>query len=78
MNPLEKINAVLKEEHGNPVTESSLWSDAGVDSFGTTMVFFELDREYECFKSEWLDTVEWEILTIQNMLDRIQDESAKL
>jgi len=54
---LDFLNTKIREEHGNRVTLESKWMDAGVDSFGTTMVFLDMDEKYGCFPNTWFKTV---------------------
>lgn len=77
---LKFLNAKIREEHGNFVTMDSLWPDAGVDSFGTTMVFCDMDERYKCFDKGWFtaNTGKWETLTVQEIVERVTDESTKL
>lgn len=77
MTPLDTLNRFLREEHGNPVTVESTWKDTGVDSFGTTMVFCDMDEKYKCFDKNWLNSVDWETLTIRDVLGRITNEGIK-
>lgn len=78
MDVLDQLNKFLKAENGNPVTLDSKWKDSGVDSFGTTMVFCDMDEKYGCFDKEWLNSVDWENLTIQDVVGRISNEGTQL
>lgn len=51
---LDFLNEKIREEHGNRVNIDSLWSDADVDSFGSVVIFFELDDKYNCFPDTWV------------------------
>lgn len=75
---LEFLNKKIREEHGNRVSMQSIWSDAELDSFGTTMVLADMDGEYECFPRDWFSTIEWETLTINDIVERVVNESPKL
>lgn len=75
---LKTLNGFIREEHGNTVTIESMWKDTMVDSFGTTMVFCDMDTKYECFNKDWLNAVQWETLTIRDIVERVQNESTKL
>lgn len=89
---LEFLNLKIRAEHGNRVTLESKWMDAGVDSFGTTMVFLDMDEKYGCFPNEWFKSIKnWvdkidpetkEILvrgiTIQEIVTKVLNESTKL
>lgn len=78
MDTLETLNKFIKAEHGNPVTADSVWRDSGTDSFGTTMVFCDMDEKYGCFDKEWLKTVDFTTLTVQEVLDRVSNASTEL
>lgn len=78
---LDFLNKKIREEHGNRVTMDSKWIDAEVDSFGTTMVFLEMDEKYGCFNNEWfmsMDAIQWKALTIREIVERVMNESTKL
>lgn len=78
MSPLETLNKFIKEEHGSPVTLETKWKDIGIDSFGTTMVFCDMDNKYGCYGKEWLNEVDWDSITIEEVLRRIPDEGSEL
>jgi hypothetical protein len=78
MGTLKQLNKLIKDEHGNPVTLDNLWSEAGIDSFGTTMVLCDMDGIYGCFDKEWLNAVDWEILTIRDIVERADNAGTKL
>lgn len=73
---LSTLNKFIRAEHGNPVKMSSIWKDAGIDSFGTTMVFADMDEKYKCFPKEWFTPVVWEELTIEEVVERVINESS--
>jgi hypothetical protein len=77
---LEFLNSKIREEHGNRVDIDSKWIDAEVDSFGTTMVFLEMEEKYNCFDKEWFNAHQgkWETLTIREVVERVMNESTKL
>lgn len=77
---LEFLNSKIREEHGNRVSMDSKWMDAEVDSFGTTMVFLDMDEKYGCFDKEWFKDHQgkWDTLTIQEVVERAMNESTKL
>jgi hypothetical protein len=78
MEVLEFLNKKIREEHGNKVTIESKWTDAGIDSFGSTMVLCDMDAEYGCFDKEWFNTTDFYTLTIQDIVERVINESPKL
>lgn len=75
---LNKLNAFIVEENGIPISITSAMKDAKLDSFGITMVIADMDGEYECFPKEWFTTVDWDNLTIENIVEKVINESPKL
>ena len=75
---LDFINSKVREEHGNRITIDSMWIDANVDSFGTTMVFLEMDEKYGCFDKDWLSASKISELSIKEIVKKVLDESTKL
>lgn len=73
---LDFLNSKIREEHGNRVNMESKWMDAGVDSFGTTMVFLDMDEKYGCFSKEWFSTHvgRWDQLTVREIVERVINE----
>lgn len=87
---LEFLNSKIREEHGNRITMENLWMDAEVDSFGTTMVFLDMDEKYGGFNNVWFRSVDnWQStvdengtvlkqgITIKEIVERALDESTK-
>lgn len=84
---LNFLNQRIREEHGNRVNIDSKWIDAEVDSFGTTVIFLDMDEKYGCFNKEWFSNVVWvdELdpegnvlahgLTIRDIVERVKNES---
>ena len=73
---LDFLNGRIREEHGNRVNMESKWMDAEVDSFGTTMVFLDMDEKYGGFNGDWLVTLTGET-TIKEIVERALDESTE-
>jgi acyl carrier protein len=73
---LEFLNSKIREEHGNRITIESMWTDANVDSFGTTMVFLDMEEKYDCFPKEWFQSNmgKWNQLTVREIVERVLDE----
>lgn len=71
------LNKKIREEHGNRVSMESKWIDAEVDSFGTTMVFLEMEEKYGCFPKEWFNDNmgKWNELTVREIVERVVNES---
>lgn len=74
---LDFLNKKIREEHGNRVSMESKWMDAEVDSFGTTMVFLDMDEKYGCFPKEWFSANigKWNELTVREIVERVVNES---
>lgn len=73
---LNFFNTLIRGEHGNRVTMESKWIDSGVDSFGTTMIFSDLDEKYKCFPKEWFHEHigRWNQLTVREIVERVINE----
>ena len=72
---LEVINVAIREEHGNRLQLTDKLIDSGIDSFGITMVLLALDEKYAAFSSDWVGKTEIPSLTIQDLIDRVQNAS---
>lgn len=72
------LNRLIKQEHGNTVNLSDMWIDANVDSFGTTVVFLDMDDKYKCYSNEWFRSVDWTKISIQEIVDKAINESPQL
>ena len=74
---LDFLNKKIREEHGNRISMDSKWMDAEVDSFGTTMVFLDMEEKYGCFPKEWFNSNmgKWNELTIKEIVERVMNES---
>lgn len=72
------LNSKIREEHGSTVTILSKWTDANVDSFGSTMVFCDMDEKYECFDRNWLSEQNWTELTVESIVTRVINESPNI
>lgn len=69
---LEFINAVIKEEHGNTVTEEQLLVECGIDSFGYAIFWTTLEAKYNVELAKHVDkNVDYTILTVSNVIDMV-------
>ena len=71
---LEQLNTEIRAEKGNRVTEDSMFTDAGLDSFGTTLVFLALDNTYGYFdkcgyKEDQFKQIPYSTLTVKEIVD---------
>ena len=70
-NVLDLINEVLEDNLGNVSTEDTLVKDTGVDSFGIVMLLLALDEQYGCFPTGFEESVDYEVLTLGHLIDRV-------
>ena len=68
------LNTKIRDEHGSTVTLGSIWREANIDSFGSVMVFYELDVEYGCFDDKWTEDNLTGDTTIKSIIERIINE----
>ena len=66
---LDRLNELIVEERGKPVTMNSSFSDAALDSLGTMIVLASLDADYP-FADRNSDFTELDIpnLTIRELI----------
>jgi len=72
---LKTINEKSLEENGKRVTEDSKLKDLDLDSFGYTVLMFELDDIYNIFDDVPSDvdpftTISWDTMTIRELVDK--------
>jgi acyl carrier protein len=70
---LNRLNEIIIEEKGQPVTMSSKWTDAGLDSLGTVMTIATLEADYPIFKdlpadADALKSLDFQNLTIRDLI----------
>ena len=71
---LNSINELIEEEHGMSREPEDTLISSEIDSFGIIVILLELDSKYtDLFSKEYLDTINFEVYTIQDMIDRIQN-----
>lgn len=75
---LEVLNGFIRDENGSRVTLRSLWSDTNMDSFGTTVVFSDMDEKYDCFDVEWLMANVTKDTPIKTVIERVLNDSKVL
>ena len=73
---LEELNEIIEEEDGVATEdENALFKDLGLDSFGSTMFFLEVDDRYDYFKGkskeEFMKSVDWQNLRVKDIIDNI-------
>ena len=72
---VEFANNILVEEHGRKIKLHEKLIDSGVDSFGITVVFMEINAKYDVYSHKELDTLLIIEITMQDVVDRIQNDS---
>lgn len=70
---LDRLNEIIVEEKGIPVTMDSMWTDSELDSLGTVITFAILESEYPIFKdmecdADALSTIDLQTLTIRELV----------
>jgi len=78
MEIFNEINKLIREQHGmRAKSPSSKLIDSELDSFGHTMLFMELDAKYGYFEGipedeDVFAKVEWETITVQDIINKIE------
>ena len=70
---LERLNEIIVEEKGTPISMGDTWQDTNLDSLGTVITFAMLEAEYPIFKhldneADALATIDWTNLTIRELI----------
>lgn len=78
------INGIIEEEHGIKLTEDNLLIDCNIDSFGYAMLWLgieaKLDEMYgieRLLGKEYIDNLDYEKLTVKELIDGITCRLAK-
>lgn len=69
------INEIIEAERGNALTEDQLLIESEMDSFSYAVFWLTLADNGIDLKDEWIDTLNYEILTIQMIIDKIQEDT---
>lgn len=72
---LDTINELIEEEHGNAVGPEDTVISSGIDSFGITMVFVELNNKYNVYGKDEFKDIDFENITAGDIIDRVLDGS---
>lgn len=65
------FNKKVRAEHGNKVTIDDMFIDANLDSFGTTVVFLDMDEAYKAYDSIWFRSItDWTQVSIKDIIER--------
>lgn len=71
---LARINELIEEENGEAIDANTPIIDSGVDSFGITMVFVELDTEYGVYPKEEFKNIQFETITPADVIDKVMSK----
>ncbi len=69
---LDEINKILVEEDAKPIKEDDLLTYSELDSFGYTMLFFQIDEQYNCFNSSYVNSIDFNKYTGKDLIDKIE------
>jgi aryl carrier-like protein len=64
---LQRINEILAEEHGNPITYDDTLISSGIDSFGLTMVLLGVD----VYTREEFTSINFAEVTANDVIERM-------
>jgi len=68
---LNRLNEIVVEEKGVPVTMDSDWTDTDLDSLGTLITIATLESEYPIFEpGEGLESLDFHTLTIRELVKK--------
>tara|TARA_B100002019_G_scaffold106695_1_gene91708 strand:+ start:42249 stop:42602 length:354 start_codon:yes stop_codon:yes gene_type:complete len=73
---IEELNEIIEENDGVMIEdEDILFSELGLDSFGATIFFLELDDRYNYCESEsqedFMKNTDWKRLKVKTIIDNI-------
>lgn len=72
---LMELNELIESENGNHIDEYTKIVDSGIDSFGITMVFIEIEKKYNIYSKEEFKTIPFDTITPKEVIDRILDKN---
>ncbi len=67
------INEILLREGAQKIARDDLLTKSNLDSFGYIVLFLELDKIYECFKHEDIIDIDFETLTMLDIIHRAEE-----
>jgi hypothetical protein len=68
------INEIIEAERGNILSPGQLLTESDMDSFSYAVFWLTLADNGIDLKDEWIDTLNYETLTIQMIIDKIQED----
>lgn len=71
---LSTINDIIEAERGNMLSPQQLLTESEMDSFSYAVFWLTLADNGIDLKDEWIDTLNYETLTIQMIIDKIQED----
>ena len=66
------VNKILVTENAKEIQEKDLLINSELDSFGYAILFIELDDKYKCFNKEYLDGIDYNFYTLNDLINRIK------
>ena len=67
---LDRLNEIIEEEKGVPVTMNSLFKDAELDSLGTILTIATLEADYPFLDGVPIEEDAFQLLDIENLTVR--------
>lgn len=71
---LSIINEIIEAERGNKLSPEQLLTESEMDSFSYAVFWLTLADNGIDLKDEWIDTLNYETLTVQMIIDKIQED----
>lgn len=69
---LNEINKILVEENAKAIKEDDLLISSELDSFGYAVLFITIsDRYNDCCMNEYVNSIDFEIYKVKDLIDRI-------
>jgi len=72
---VESINAIIEAERGTALSEDQLLIESGLDSFAYAVFWLSLSDMGMSLRDEWIDTIDYNILTVAMIVDKIMEQS---
>lgn len=71
---LDTINGIIEAERGCALSEESLLTDSGMDSFSYAVFWLTLSEFGIDLSDEWIDTLDYKSLKVSDIIDKIRGE----
>lgn len=69
----EFVNKIIVEENAKAINEDDLLIASDLDSFGYAVLFLGLDEKYGCFDVKYLNNIDYETYTLNDLIKRVQE-----